>query len=577
MFSRWEDVAQPSVSSCKVSKTGLRQDKPVSDTLYQPWQTSISHSPEQRRGNVRMTYPSAHGVSDIIALDASMLNQFTVVSLFERQVSLQPCSTALEVNDKSFTYKALDSLANALARQLKKLGIGCNDVVAICLKRTENLLAGILGVLKAGAAYLPLNPDDPPLRLGRIIAHAAARFTVTDNASKTNLPKESLELLLLDDQRFTVAEEDRDHRESLPEPRDLAYVIYTSGTTGEPKGVEVTHGALANVVTDMARRLSFSENGSWLAVTTVSFDIAALELLLPLSYGGKVILASEEQARIGRVLAGIIQRRRPTIMQATPITWRILIESGWTGSSDMAILCGGDRLDRDLADKLLARSASAWNMYGPTETTIWSTADKLSRGEGVVTLGTPLANTEVHILDQEGRLQPAGEIGEICIGGAGLARGYVKDHQLTRRCFIDAQLGGPKSVRLYRTGDLGRWNEHGKLEFYGRIDHQVKINGFRVELAEIERVLQAHPGVAEAAVLGVGGVTNQKRLYAFVVGRDGVEVTSSGLVAHLAQHLPKYMIPERFWQVDGLPITSHGKRDVVALEARTKLAADLPC
>jgi amino acid adenylation domain-containing protein len=524
-----------------------------------------------------MTYPSAHGISVAVDIDALMLSPSTVVSLFERHVSLRPHSTALEVNERSFTYTALDSLANSLARQLKKLGIGCNDVVAICLKRTENLLVGILGVLKAGAAYLPLNPEDPPLRLGRIIAHAAARLTVTDSASKTNLPNESSELLLLDEQPAAAADESDDNRESLPGPTDLAYVIYTSGTTGEPKGVEVTHSALANVVTDVAHRLGFSETGSWLAVTTVSFDIAALELLLPLSHGGKVILASEEQARIGRVLAGIIHRRRPTVMQATPITWRILIESGWTGSPDLAILCGGDRLNRDLANKLLARCSSVWNMYGPTETTIWSTADKLSVGEEVVTLGTPLANTEVYILDQEGSLQPAGEIGEICIGGAGLARGYVNDPQLTRRSFIDAHLGRSESIRLYRTGDLGRWNENGKLEFYGRIDHQVKINGFRVELAEIERVLQAHPGVAEAAVLGVGGVTNQKRLYALVVGRGGVEITSSGLVAHLAQYLPKYMIPERFWLIDRLPVTPHGKRDVVALEARTKLAADLCC
>ncbi len=200
LFSRQEDLAQQSVSSCEVSKTGLRLDRPVSDALLLTLADLDQPSTDQRKGNVRMTYPSAHGISDIIAIDASMLNQSTVVSLFERQVSLQPGSTALEVNEKSFTYIALDSLANALARQLKRLGVGCNDVVAICLKRTENLLVGILGVLKAGAAYLPLNPDDPPLRLGRIIAHAAARFTVTDSASKTNLPDESSELLLLDEQ-----------------------------------------------------------------------------------------------------------------------------------------------------------------------------------------------------------------------------------------------------------------------------------------------------------------------------------------------------------------------------------------
>jgi amino acid adenylation domain-containing protein len=519
-----------------------------------------------------MTQPFAPEISDAIANDHPILGLSSVVDSFERQVISQPYATALEVNDKTFTYQALDSRANRLAQQLNRQGIGPNHVVAICLKRTENLIIGMLGVLKAGAAYLPLNPDDPPLRLSHILTHGAARVIVTDSKSKTNLSEESAPALVLE-WPPAETEEDCESSGNLPEPADLAYVIYTSGTTGAPKGVEVTHGALANVVTDVAQRVGFGENSSWLAVTTVSFDIAALELLLPLSYGGKVILVSEEQARIGRVLASMINRKKPTVMQATPITWRILIESGWTGSADLTILCGGDRLDRDLANKLISRTSAVWNMYGPTETTIWSTADRLSFGEDAVTLGEPLANTEVYILDKEGRPQIDGEIGEICIGGAGLARGYVNEPELTRRYFFDSHvLGG---TRLYRTGDLGRWNENGKLEFYGRIDHQVKINGFRVELTEIERVLQTYPGLKQAAVLGVGGATNQKRLYAFVVGRPGVEVTTAALVAHLAQTLPKYMIPEKFWLLDSLPTTRHGKRDVGALESLAEVETDL--
>jgi len=520
-----------------------------------------------------MTQPFAPEISDAIANDHPILGLSSVVASYERQVISKPYATALEVNDKTLTYQALDSQANRLAQQLNRQGIGPNDVVAICLKRTENLLIGILGVLKAGAAYLPLNPDDPPLRLGHIVTHAAARVIVTDSKSKANLSEGCLQALVLDWSAAAEIREDCESSGNLPEPADLAYVIYTSGTTGAPKGVEVTHRALANVVTDIAQRVHFGENDSWLAVTTVSFDIAVLELLLPLSYGGKVILVSEEQARIGRVLASIINRKKPTVMQATPITWRILIESGWTGSADLTILCGGDRLDRDLANKLISRSSTVWNMYGPTETTIWSTADRLSFGEDAVTLGEPLANTEVYILDKEGRPQIDGEVGEICIGGAGLARGYVNEPELTGRYFFDCHvLGG---TRLYRTGDLGRWNENGKLEFYGRIDHQVKINGFRVELTEIERKLQTYPGLTQAAVLGVGGATNQKRLYAFVVGRPGVEITTAGLVAHLAQSLPKYMIPEKFWLLDSLPTTRHGKRDVSALESLSEVETDL--
>jgi amino acid adenylation domain-containing protein len=430
-------------------------------------------------------------------------------------------------------------------------------------------------VLKAGAAYLPLNPEDPPLRLGWILARAEARFTLTDSESKSHLPEGSSQLLLLDRQSTVMEERESDDRTELPKPTDLAYVIFTSGTTGHPKGVAITHGALLNVVTDVAQRVSFDEDASWLAITTVSFDIAALELLLPLSYGGKVILASEEQARVGRILAGIIQRKRPTIVQATPITWRILLQSGWAGSPDLTVLCGGDRLDRDLANKLIARVSTVWNMYGPTETTIWSTAERLVLGDDAVTVGKPIANTEIYILDNDGRLQENGEIGEICIGGAGVARGYINDAELTSRYFVDAHLRGRGTVRLYLTGDLGRWNERGKLDFLGRMDHQVKVNGFRVELTEIEQVLQRCPGVRDAAVLGVGAANHQKRLYAFVVGNHGMEITTRHLLMHLAQYLPKYMIPEKFWLLDRLPSTPHGKRDVVGLEGLTTTQADL--
>jgi amino acid adenylation domain-containing protein len=523
-----------------------------------------------------MTQSFSLGISDLLATEDTV-HESSIIASFKRQAALRPFAPALEVNDRTLTYQALDARSNAVARELIALGVQSNDVVGICLKRTENLIIGILGVLKAGAAYLPLNPEDPPLRLGWILARAEARFTLTDSDSKSHLSEGASRLLLLDRNSAALEEQGRDDVTELPKPSDLAYVIFTSGTTGTPKGVAITHGALLNVVTDVAQRISFNEDASWLAITTVSFDIAGLELLLPLSYGGKVILASEEQARFGRILAGIIHRKRPTIVQATPITWRILLESGWSGSPGLTVLCGGDRLDRDLADKLIARVSTVWNMYGPTETTIWSTAERLVAGDDAVTVGKPIANTEVYILDQDGRLQESGEIGEICIGGAGVARGYFNDPELTSRYFVEAHPRGRGTVRLYRTGDLGRWNDRGKLDFLGRMDHQVKINGFRVELAEIEKVLQRSPGVRDAAVLGVGAANHQKRLYAFVVGNHGIDITARHLVTHLAQYLPKYMIPEKFWLLDRLPSTPHGKRDVVGLEALTAVQADLLC
>jgi amino acid adenylation domain-containing protein len=499
----------------------------------------------------------------------------SIVGLFESQVTSRALATALEVNNKTFTYASLSQRAGRLARYLKAHGIGSGDIVALCLKRSENLIIGMLGVLKTGAAYLPLNPGDPALRLGQVLSHATSRFIVTDSQSMTNIPAVSSQVYVLDHLPVTATEEYDGSTLSLPELTDLAYVIYTSGTTGVPKGVAVTHGALANVFSDVAQRVAFTERGSWLAVTTVSFDIAALELLLPLCYGGKVILVSEEQARIGRILAGIIQHKKPTVMQATPITWRILIESGWAGSPDLTILCGGDRLDRDLANKLITRSSSVWNMYGPTETTIWSTADRLSLSDEVVSIGQPMANTEVYILDPEGRPQIPGNIGEICIGGAGLAAGYLNDPQLTREYFVHLDVGASRRMRVYRTGDLGRWNEHGKLEFHGRIDHQVKINGYRIELEEVEKVIRKCPGVADAAVLGVGGATNQKRLYAFVVGEPNYDIAAVELIGHLTRYLPKYMIPEKFWSLDRLPSTPNGKRDIASLEALTRVKTEL--
>ena len=394
-------------------------------------------------------------ITDSLTLDAP-----TVVSKFADQVALRPGATALESSERSLTYAALDASVDALAKHLRAQGLGRGDVVAICLKRTANLVVGIMGVLKAGAAYLPLNPEDPSLRLVQILNHAGARLVISDSNSRRHLHEQSPPTLLLDDQAWLdTTEESAGEAPGLPQAQDIAYVIYTSGTTGAPKGVSVYHGALANIVSDVQARVIFREAESWLAVTTVSFDIAALELLLPLCFGGKVILASEDQARIGKVLAGMILRKQPAVVQATPITWRILIQSGWMGSPNLRILCGGDRLDRELADELLCRCSTLWNMYGPTETTIWSTAQRVEPGEGNITLGKPVAKTSIYILDQSGKAVSDGEVGEICIGGAGLAYGYLNNPELTSRYFIDTDLGTGERIRLYRTGDLGQWNK----------------------------------------------------------------------------------------------------------------------
>ena len=520
-----------------------------------------------------MTHLLDHGISN--AADSSPQFCSTIVELFAGQVASRPLSTALEAHGESFTYAALSSRVDSLSQYLTANGIGRDDVVAFCLPRTENLVIAMLGVLSAGAAYLPLNRNDPTLRLAQVITHSGARCVITDSQSMANLPPGIGPVYVLD--RPSPATTQRRNLVARPVPlaSDLAYVIYTSGTTGVPKGVAVTHGGLANNFSDGAQRLRFTERDSWLALAPVCFDMATQELLLPLCYGGKVILASEEQVRIGRALIGLIQNKKPTIMVATPITWRILIESGWAGSPDLTIICGGDRLDRALANQLIVRSAALWNMYGPTETTICSTAELLSLSDGPVTIGRPMANTEIFLLDGDGRLQHDGDIGEIAIGGAGVARGYINDPELTRRYFVDLQVAAGRTVRVYRTGDLGRWNAYGNLEFHGRIDHQVKINGYRIEVAEVEGTIRKLPGIADVAVLGVGGTTNQKRLYAFIVPEPNIAITAAVVVAHLARHLPKYMIPERFWSIDRVPVTTNGKRDTKALEGLAKVRPEL--
>jgi amino acid adenylation domain-containing protein len=525
-----------------------------------------------------MIHPLAGVVLKHAAGHSQAATPTTLVQLFATQAAARPLAPALEINDKRFSYAFLSDQADEVAHRLRAKGIGRGDVVAICLKRTENLIIAMLGVMKSGAAYLPLSPGDPALRLGQVIAHATVSCIVTDANSDANLPGGPTPVLKMESLPGDDLKEDpsgaiKETWSWAPQADDLAYVIYTSGTTGVPKGVAITHSALANVTADVAHRVAFVENASWLAVTTVSFDIAALELLLPLCYGGKVILATEDQARMGRVLSAILTQKRPSVMQATPITWRILIESGWRGSADLTILCGGDRLDRSLANQLVDRCAALWNMYGPTETTIWSTADRVTPGKETVTIGQPMLNTEVYILDGDGQRKPDGEVGEICIGGAGVARGYVNDPRLTQERFIELQIEGADTVRVYRTGDLGRWNADGKIDFYGRMDHQVKINGFRIELAEIEQAIRGCPGIVDVAVLGVGGTTNQKRLYAFVVAAPQEPLTASRLVAHLEQYLPHYMIPERFWSLPQLPATPNGKRNGAALEA---VARDQP-
>jgi amino acid adenylation domain-containing protein len=339
--------------------------------------------------------------------------------------------------------------------------------------------------------------------------------------------------------------------------QNRAYLIYTSGSTGKPKGVEITHAAAVNLLSSVREQPGFKPGERLLAVTTLSFDISVLELFLPLITGGTVVIAPTELLLDSTALARTIESENISVMQATPTLWRTLVESGWQGRSELKALCGGESLDPDLAAKLVRLCGEVWNMYGPTETTIWSTACKLEGAITPVPIGRPLANTDIYVLDDQRRLLPIGAEGEIYIGGTGLARGYYQRPELTRERFISHPFQAGK--RLYRTGDLGRWLPDGTLVTSGRKDQQIKLNGHRIELGEIEAALLNHAGVANAVVTLHCPNSSGARLIAYWTGET--ELSPAELRKHLEEVLPTFMIPSRFIRLDRLPLLPNGKTD----------------
>jgi amino acid adenylation domain-containing protein len=349
------------------------------------------------------------------------------------------------------------------------------------------------------------------------------------------------------------------------DPGDVAYVIYTSGSTGWPKGVEVPHRAVVNFLTSMAETPGFTAGDVLLAVTTLSFDIAGLELWLPLTVGGRVEVASREEASDGRALAARLAASGVTVLQATPATWRLLLEAGWVNAAGVRLLCGGEALPRELADKLLAGGGTLWNVYGPTETTIWSTVERVTAGPAAITIGRPIGNTQAYVLDGAGQPVPVGVLGELYLGGDGVALGYRNRPALTAEKFVPDPYGGQAGGRLYRTGDVARWLPDGRLHCLGRVDHQVKVRGFRIEPGEIEAALAAQPAVAHAVVTVQPDPSGESRLVAYVVPHDGGSVTASDLRRELRRTLPDYMVPSVFISLDALPLTANRKVDRRAL------------
>jgi amino acid adenylation domain-containing protein len=421
------------------------------------------------------------------------------------------------------------------------------------------MLDCLLGILKAGGAYVPIDPDYPSERISFMLEDSESAVLLTQEKLAETLPKCGARVVGVDQVFKKMAHRSKKNLPPRVGPQNLVYLIYTSGSTGKPKGVEIPHRALVNFLESMRQKPGLTDRDILLSVTTLSFDIAGLELYLPLIVGGRVELVSREAAADGSRLSEQLSSSGATIMQATPASWRLLLESGWQGSEELKILCGGEALSRELADQLISRCSSLWNMYGPTETTVWSALYRVESGNGPVPIGRPIANTLIYILDSHLRPVPVGIAGELLIGGDGLARGYLNRPELTAEKFIRNPFSDEPTARLYRTGDLARYLPDGSIEFLGRIDHQVKIRGFRIELGEIEAALGQHPSIRETTVLAREDVPGDIHLVAYIVAKQQEAPAVSELRSFLKQKIPDYMVPCAFVSLDRLPLTPNGK------------------
>ena len=494
-----------------------------------------------------------------------------VHELFEQQAARTPNATALVFGRHALTYAELNSKAGELAAFLAKQGVRPKQLVAICVERSAEMVIAMLAVLKAGGAYVPLDPAYPRERLEFILDETEVKVVLAQEQVAVSLAGVKARIICLDSERALIAREKPAEAPCRVQPNDTAYVIYTSGSTGKPKGVEISHRSVVNFLTSMQLEPGIQSSDRLLAVTTLSFDIAGLEIFLPLVSGARLVVADRDTTMDGTRLAETVRDAGITILQATPSTWRLLLEAGWKPQTGFKMLCGGEALPRELADQLLATDGVLWNMYGPTETTIWSAVSVVNPGPAPVRIGPPIANTQFYVLDALQQPVPPGVPGELYIGGDGVARGYFRRPEMTAEKFVADKFraGGQ---RMYRTGDLVRALPNGSLEFLGRLDNQVKIRGFRIELGEIETVLMQQPGVKEAVAIAHGEGAS-KKLVAYVATTDGQECDRDALRRAFAAALPAYMTPSVFVTLAAIPRTPNGKVDRRALPEPTQGAA----
>jgi amino acid adenylation domain-containing protein len=495
----------------------------------------------------------------------------TIHELVSARAARNPDQLAVTFEGRSLTYAELDRRSNQLAHHLQGIGVSVETLVGLYVQRSLEMVVGLLGILKAGGAYVPVDPDFPAGRIQLILEDARPAVLVTEEKLLANLEAEGLvfDAVCLDKQEAAISARPVDPPRSAVEAGNLAYVMYTSGSTGRPKGVQIEHRAVVNLLTSMARVPGLGPDDHLLALTTLAFDISVLEVFLPLLVGARLTIIAKEVAMDGLLLGRLIEEDGITVMQATPATWRLLLAAGWTGKPGLKALTGGEALAPDLAQALLARCGSLWNFYGPTETTVYSTGGRIISATERITIGRPIANTQIYILDKDLAPLPVGSVGDLYIGGDGVSRGYLNQPDLTAERFLPNPFQAESaafSPIIYNTGDRARYLADGRIVFLGREDHQVKIRGFRIELGDVEAAVALHPALAQNVTIAREDVPGDKRLVTYLIPERGQSAPSAAeLREFLRQILPDYMIPAHFVVLDQFPLTPNNKINRLAL------------
>jgi len=493
----------------------------------------------------------------------SRYSERSLNDLFKERALIDPSKIILHFHGQKFSYHNLVEGSNKLAWFLLKHNIKVEERVGVALDRSPDLLIALLGIVKAGAAYVPLDPEYPRERVEFMVQDSSAKILLTSRKYKGTYTSNATELYIED-----FWDNANEYSDSDPEIKidgnNLAYVLYTSGSTGVPKGVQIEHHSIVNLLTSMQTFPGITADDVFLAVTTVSFDIAGLELFLPLVTGALLVLTDAKITRDGRVLLDVINQESVTMIQATPSTYRMMLEASWVATPRLKVLCCGEPMTNDLAAKMLQRCGALYNMYGPTETTIYSSGTQVISADETITIGLPIENTQIYILDENNEPVAKGETGEICIGGDGLSRGYLNQPDLTREKFITNTFAQESSEKLYRTGDLGKILENDTIQCFGRIDHQIKINGYRIELGEIEYHVSKQANVKDAIVVAREDIPGTKYLVAYIIAdQDDINLDSQiqNWKDELKNRLPKFMVPSSFVILDEFPLMHNGKID----------------